>query len=326
MTTKQIGQIVPSQLAGARYAVTFLGANMQPRDINNLGTVIGNVAAPTGDLAFVMLNGVLTYVPTLGGTFTVLNAINELGQITGWSALPEQAAQHAILFQEGLLRDLGTLGGKISAGNSLNNAGQVVGFSETASGEFHAFLYFHGRMFDLGALPKGNYSIAYDVNNRGQVVGESAVGTGPASASHPFLWDKGVMIDLGSFGGTFAAATAVNDRGQVTGYASLPDETFHLFVYEKGVLRDLGSFGGYYIAPTDINNQGQIVGVADNGVTSFAFLYSGGALVTLDSLVDPALGWDIYSARSINDQGQILAVGCRGDQCGALRLDPVIID
>ena len=31
MTTQQIGHIVPAQLAGTRYAVPFLGANVAPR-------------------------------------------------------------------------------------------------------------------------------------------------------------------------------------------------------------------------------------------------------------------------------------------------------
>ena len=47
----------------------------------------------------------------------------------------------------------------------------------------------------------------------------------------------------------------------------------------------------------------------------------GDALVDLNTLIDPALGWHIFSARANNDLGQIVGYGCRGDNCGLVRLD-----
>jgi hypothetical protein len=53
------------------------------------------------------------------------------------------------------------------------------------------------------------------------------------------------------------------------------------------------------------------------------FLYTGGKMIDINTLVDPALGWEFDAAVGINDRGQILASGCRADVCSAVRLDPV---
>jgi probable HAF family extracellular repeat protein len=54
-------------------------------------------------------------------------------------------------------------------------------------------------MIDLGTLG-GTCGLAAVVNNRGQVVGQSDL-VGDLTA-HPFLWDQGVLTDLGTLGGT----------------------------------------------------------------------------------------------------------------------------
>jgi probable HAF family extracellular repeat protein len=48
---------------------------------------------------------------TLGGSFTSGNAVNALGQATGDSSTPGDAAVHAFRYSNGLMTDLGTFGG-----------------------------------------------------------------------------------------------------------------------------------------------------------------------------------------------------------------------
>jgi len=46
-----------------------------------------------------------------------------------------------------------------------------------------------------------------------------------------FIWEKGHMTNLGSFGGTCTNAIALNNRGQVTGSSNLAgDQAFHPYL------------------------------------------------------------------------------------------------
>src|SRR5437867_706766 len=74
----------------------------------------------------------ITDLGSLGGSVTVGSAINNLGQITGYS-FTASGAQRGFIYTPGAgMTDLGTLAGKLSAGRSINNLGQVTGFSQLA--------------------------------------------------------------------------------------------------------------------------------------------------------------------------------------------------
>src|SRR6185369_8175765 len=69
------------------------------------------------------------------------------------------------------------------------------------------------------------------------------------------------VTDLGTLGGSFSSPSAINNSGQIAGYASLAgDETNHGFLYSGGVITDLGTLGGSYSAAWAMNDSGQIAG------------------------------------------------------------------
>jgi hypothetical protein len=54
-----------------------------------------------------------------------------------------------------------------------------------------------------------------------------------------------------------------------------------------------------------------------------AWVYRGGKMRDLNTLIDPAPGWSLHDAGGINIHGQIAASGCLAGLCFALRLDPL---
>src|SRR5213593_4772708 len=72
-------------------------------------------------------------LPSLGGTSSGGNSINDQSWAAGYSRLPNRN-RHATLWRNGVLSNLGTLGGPNSSvtWNVKNTAGIIVGISQTA--------------------------------------------------------------------------------------------------------------------------------------------------------------------------------------------------
>jgi len=90
-------------------------------------------------------------------------------------------------------------------------------------------------------------------------------------------------------------------------------------------ITDLGTLGGLVSYAYGINDSGQVVGFSLTPANDFyhAFLYSGGVMTDLNTLIDPALGWTLTEARGINDLGQIVGYGDIGGNTRAFIMTPV---
>jgi probable HAF family extracellular repeat protein len=122
------------------------------------------------------------------------------------------------------------------------------------------------------------------------------------------------MRDLGTLGrgGTYSWATAINDAGQVVGYANTADSFSRAFLYENGRMSDLGTLGGTYSRALALNGAGDVVGYSETipGTSELhAFLDSGGRMTDLNRLLSAGTGWTLESATGINDQGQVAGYG-----------------
>src|SRR5204863_9151111 len=97
---------------------------------------------------------------------------------------------------------------------AVNSRGQVVGSGwELGFPRFGAYIWTRGasdgipenpQMKDLGNLAGGDYFFsaqAWGINTRAQVVGEADVDWWGWKVSHAFLWENGVMRDLGTLPG-----------------------------------------------------------------------------------------------------------------------------
>jgi len=154
------------------------------------------------------------------------------------------------------------------------------------------------------------------LNNKGQAVGNATL---PGDIElHPFLWEKGVFTDLGTFGGTFGAATGLNEVGHVVGMATYPGDTIlRAFLWKNGVKSDLGTIGSDPCSQAyAINLHGQVVGWSGfscpggNSGSIRAFLSeNGGPMVDLNTLIPANSGISLIAASNINDRGEIAGVG-----------------
>ena len=320
------------------YTVTNLGtlggsfSSSYAMAINTLGQVVG-FSFTTGEAAYhavLFSNGTITDLGTLGGPNSLAYGINSSGQIVGVSDT-SSGTQHAFLYSNGSMQDLGTLsGGGLSAAFGVNDSGQIVGLASIGGSitPYHAFLYSNGSMRDLGAF--GTNSIGYSINNSGAIAGVSDNG----SFLDAFLYINGSLIDLGATNGT--VGQAINSADDIVGYTDTQgsSSTAFFYNYSNGTFTNLGTIGGAYPNAVGINDSVAIVGHASNegssqdfpdptgDATQHAFLYSNGTLYNLTNLLTASVGWTIYDARAINNNGQIAGVGLFNGQYFAVRLDP----
>jgi len=197
-----------------------------------------------------------------------------------------------------------------SSGAAINNHGDIAGTQDAGS----AFAVIGGTVVPVGAgLPSGMYpySNATGINDAGMVAGNAQPFVGEAQRG--FLYDSGGIHLIGTFGGDWSYAAAINASGAVTGAATLlptqtpTDSDRHAYIYQGGTMHDLGTLGGLRSEAYDINDAGLAVGWSetnvdpDNAALSRPFVYRDGRLVDLGSLG----GYWGY-ARALNDAGVIV--------------------
>src|SRR5262249_20378503 len=75
-----------------------------------------------------------------GSNYSVAQAINATGQITGASGKDGSDQAQVFLYSAGKMQGLGTLGGHSGLGNGINSSGQIAGYSENSKGTYRAFI------------------------------------------------------------------------------------------------------------------------------------------------------------------------------------------
>src|SRR5580658_10595798 len=186
---------------------------------------------------------------------------------------------------------LGTLGGTNSSinWNGINDPGEAVGMSETS-------------------VPDPN--------------GEDICGFGTHLTCLPFLWKNGLMVGLPPVGGNNGQASAINNKGQVAGYAEngIVDSTCPAgFTNNRVDLPVLWNKGKAQALPTigsdpdgvafGINNQGQAVGYSGTcTAANYAVLWENGNATPLADLGDPGA-----IAYAINGHNQIVGQAVNSD-------------
>jgi len=220
-------------------------------DINNSSQIIGysfTLGPGSSMRGWIWENGDMSELGTLGGDKSSANAINDQGQVVGYSQIyhPEDYVTHAFIWENGNMTDLGVLPGEVnSAAYDINENGQIVG-SSSHQQETYPFLSIYrpclwenGQIIDLG-LPQGFVrGVATGINNQGQIVGWMAT-TLSGGSKHAFVWQDGQWHDLNylvppNSGWELESASDINDNGQIVGSGAAPSGSIQGFLLTPAV-------------------------------------------------------------------------------------------
>lgn len=260
-------------------------------------------------------------------------ALNNQGHVVGTAVAGEfgYAFRYYYDGEEDEMERVGELG---SRAFGIGPTGIVVGdaFVPKLGSVSHAAFFKGGAAADLGVLKGQVFSRANAINSMLQVVGFSGQGRDVAQ-SRAFIWTANTgMLDLGTLGGEYAQAYAINDAGWVTGTAQIPDmgirdRATHAFIYQpippitylREPMRDIGTLGGRSSWGMSINASRHVAGYSttndlDNRI--HGFFYDGKVMIDLGSLVEEGLG-DYSVALAVNNSDQVvgynyLTTGDRG--------------
>jgi probable HAF family extracellular repeat protein len=278
---------------------TLGGRWTQPEALTDDGRVVGSSETQLGQTrGFVYESGVMHELAGSQPFFrNEAQAINPAGQVAG-----VEVDAHTVLIWDvvsGTPRRLDT-------GESAPLPTRIIGLNERGDllvrlddnhYDVRGMIWRDGVGLELGGL--GNlraWTYATAWNGRGQVVGSSRVRhVAPTyEVFHPFVWENGVMRDLGVLG-TFACgddpqadcgageAADVNGYGVVVGTSTNAAGVDRAFVWENGVMRDVAAFEGRATHAHAINDAGQIMGTFD-GPDHGVFVWDNGVAHSVGSL------------------------------------------
>lgn len=264
-------------------------SSISAMDINNAGQVIGVVAwSDAIRQGFIWQRGTTTFLEGEGLLNNVPLSINNAGKISGWRV--DNCGNSSIfLWNNGIVTELNNSNYQDARpfwGNNMNNLDQVVGWASCYDDQGN---YLEQRVIlwdgtDVSELniPFTSWGVVGAINDRGQITGSTDI-FGLEDHDYAFLWENGVMKNLGGLAGYEQSyGRDINNLSQIVGYSE--------------------------------NTSGE---------QACAFIYENGELWNLNDLIDPTAGVFVERALAINDAGQILVQNMSYGYGHAYLLTPV---
>jgi len=273
-------------------------------------------------------------IPAISGggqVQTFAQAVNASGEVVGCSFVdPVSSYTEAFIWDKvNGTRQVADFGCQSEA-LGINDLGHIVGSYGLPPAQTCRlpFLWKPGQGYaTLPLLVQGHTAAAWVVNNY-DVVGGNA--NDANDNFHAVVWyPGGTMVDIGNMPGRYENfITGINDAGYICGWDQGAQNTI-------SYLRNLdGSYvpllnpynSAYYVYATAIDSHNTIVGMLDNlAAERVGFMWNeqSGYRMINDYLAPGSTGWNISEVHSINDAGQMAAVGYLNGTPYAVLLTPV---
>jgi probable HAF family extracellular repeat protein len=196
------------------------------------------------------------------------------------------------VWSEAGIKELAALSTGLNDARGINNRDDVAGTASYQGNFGVAFANIGGVVHNVGAAaPDFGNSDALGINDSNWVVG-TLYGGRDGSVSRPYLYRNGNIRILSAPGSNAGSATAISNRGYVTGWSGYANSTTgferrRAFLYRNGKMIGLGTLAGDNSSVgSDVNERGVVAGRSykDNGPGSHGFVYSGGKMVNVGSL------------------------------------------
>ncbi len=271
----------------------------------------------------------VTNLPSLGGSGTIANDINDMGEVVGQSTLPGGLEVAAVRWDAAhTATNLGSLpGSTISEALAINNNGTIVGFSEIGSGARLATLWDgRGGILDMhAAIGATGSSIPWDINDNGVIVGQASITAGIFSRG--FVWDQvNPALQAGTDFYQGGANFSVNNAGEIVGagfFFGDPDDALLAVPDGRGGYEYplINPFGFFFSQARAINNTGMIIGHSGfNSTTNSwnAAIYTGDSLNPVTTLGSLPF-YNTSEGLDVNDNGMVVGYSWDGEFTG---LDP----
>ncbi|MGD1716193.1 DUF3466 family protein [Dapis sp. BLCC M172] len=323
--------------AASSYALTDLGTLgghlCVAKGINDSAQIVGYSITSSGQRrAFIWSpNQGMEDIDTLSDTSTCAYSINDYGQMVGYF-VSDSGQRKAFIWDETKgFQNINTESNSFSEAYGINNFGQVVGCAISSDGNRKAFIWDSKNGMEYISNGSEIESIAYSINDSGEVVGYSLSSDFILKA---FVWksDKGTQELPGFLG------SDINMSGQVVGFYAVPEDNNRAFLWDgSNKCQDLSTISGnvnlqfFDSEANSINNSGLIVGYSDRIIDADQELWSRKAFIwdsvnqmqDLNDLIYPSDDWILREARAINNHGQIVGWGNKGESRHGFLLTPI---
>jgi probable HAF family extracellular repeat protein len=156
----------------------------------------------------------------------------------------------------------------------LNSLGDTVIWRQDQSLAFAPILISGHQQMSL-KIPQGYQNgFAYSLNNKRNAVGWANTTLNPVdsfSVTHAFLFAHDQASDLGTLGGRWSRAYAINNRDMIVGISELANEQQRAFWYVDGKMSPLAPLpGGQSSVAFAVNDKGTVAGGSEVAHTNSA--------------------------------------------------------